>query len=258
MLTREERKQRIVERLQARIQTHEAIAKSKFERERQISACIPMGQPILVGHHSERRHRRDIERMRNLMQSAFAHQTIAERLEDRLDTAGRSISRKDADAIELYQEKLKRIENNRECMKNANKILKCKDSDETKIEKLKLLGYTMADCLDLLKPDFAGRIGFSYHLTNSGAKVRRIKQKIEQLQRERSRTTSEETRDGITVKENDEHQGIEISFPGKPAQETIDKLKQAGFRWAFRAKVWYKNRRDDYTLQTARRIAWGI
>ena len=36
----------------------------------QIMSGIPLGQPILVGHHSERRHRRDIERIDNGMRKA--------------------------------------------------------------------------------------------------------------------------------------------------------------------------------------------
>lgn len=34
---------------------------------RRITEAIPPGQPILIGHHSERRHRRDAERIRNGM-----------------------------------------------------------------------------------------------------------------------------------------------------------------------------------------------
>lgn len=36
------------------------------DRYRQMADRIPFGQPILVGHHSERRHRRDLERMHNI------------------------------------------------------------------------------------------------------------------------------------------------------------------------------------------------
>ena len=44
---------------------------------------------------------------------------------------------------------------------------------------------------------------------------------------------------GITVKENKEHQGIEIVFDSKPDQSTIDRLKANRFRWNNRTKVWY-------------------
>lgn len=43
--------------------------------ERRISASIPMGQPILVGHHSEGRHRRDLARM----EAAFRKSLTTER-----------------------------------------------------------------------------------------------------------------------------------------------------------------------------------
>lgn len=36
-----------------------------------ISEHIPFGQPILVGHHSEKRHRRDISRINSNMQKSI-------------------------------------------------------------------------------------------------------------------------------------------------------------------------------------------
>jgi hypothetical protein len=38
---------------------------------------------------------------------------------------------------------------------------------------------------------------------------------------------------------NDEHNGIEISFSGKPASGTIELLKENGFRWHSKKFVWY-------------------
>jgi hypothetical protein len=40
-------------------------AKARFAASDAISEHIPMGQPVLVGHHSQRRHERDLERMHN-------------------------------------------------------------------------------------------------------------------------------------------------------------------------------------------------
>jgi len=40
-------------------------ARSKDVSVREISDNIPLGQPILVGHHSEKRHRRDLARIQN-------------------------------------------------------------------------------------------------------------------------------------------------------------------------------------------------
>lgn len=44
---------------------------------------------------------------------------------------------------------------------------------------------------------------------------------------------------GGTIRFNKAQNGIEISFPSKPAQETIDKLKANGFRWSRYNSVWY-------------------
>lgn len=45
----------------------ETRAESHYKTVRTIGSAIPLGQPILVGHHSERRHRRDLERMEQNM-----------------------------------------------------------------------------------------------------------------------------------------------------------------------------------------------
>lgn len=42
-----------------------------FEKAIGMVSAIPMGQPILVGHHSERRHRNDLERSDNAMRKSL-------------------------------------------------------------------------------------------------------------------------------------------------------------------------------------------
>jgi hypothetical protein len=73
------------ERLEARQERHEQVAErasaasdGAWERSRQIASFIPLGQPVLVGHHSERRHRRDIERMDRLDRKAIEDGKAAE------------------------------------------------------------------------------------------------------------------------------------------------------------------------------------
>ncbi|MER6424538.1 DUF3560 domain-containing protein [Streptomyces sp. NPDC001137] len=45
---------------------------SAYQHGHQIADGIPMGQPILVGHHSERRARRDVERMDHAMRTSIS------------------------------------------------------------------------------------------------------------------------------------------------------------------------------------------
>ena len=61
----------------------EARAESRYNNARAIGSHIPFGQPILVGHHSERRHRRDIERIDNNMRKSVEESEKAEYFKDR-------------------------------------------------------------------------------------------------------------------------------------------------------------------------------
>lgn len=51
---------------------HDAEALRQHQRSRAAVAGIPLGQPILVGHHSEKRHRRDLDRSWNALGKAVA------------------------------------------------------------------------------------------------------------------------------------------------------------------------------------------
>jgi hypothetical protein len=54
------RKLERIEKLEEYAENAEKRSNSAYEAANRISSFIPMGQPILVGHHSEKRHRRDI------------------------------------------------------------------------------------------------------------------------------------------------------------------------------------------------------
>ena len=51
--------------------------------------------------------------------------------------------------------------------------------------------------------------------------------------------------EGAVWRFNFEHNGIEISFPGKPDETIRDQLKGAGFKWSGRSRVWYAKGRQD-------------
>ncbi|MFG1628971.1 DUF3560 domain-containing protein [Kribbella sp. NPDC049227] len=88
----EERETDRADRLEARAEMlndraarHQTIADSADAARRQISDHIPLGQPILVGHHSEGRHRRDIARMDRLMQTTVESSQVARDAQRRAD-----------------------------------------------------------------------------------------------------------------------------------------------------------------------------
>jgi hypothetical protein len=74
----EERAERLEERAGKKIKE----AESARARGEAISSMIPLGQPILVGHHSERRHRRDIERIHGAIGKEMEARATAAHLEE--------------------------------------------------------------------------------------------------------------------------------------------------------------------------------
>lgn len=74
------RKEMKAERYACYAENAAARSDAAFDRARQISSHIPLGQPILVGHHSERQHRRDIARIENGMQKGVTEHKKSEYL----------------------------------------------------------------------------------------------------------------------------------------------------------------------------------
>lgn len=77
------------ERLEERAEKHSAEAERRYEASNQIAQGIEPGQPILVGHHSERRHRRDLERIEGHMRASIEERKEAAALSERAEGSAR-------------------------------------------------------------------------------------------------------------------------------------------------------------------------
>ena len=84
---RYERAEDRAERMAGYADSAAARSEAAYARAHQIADGIPMGQPILVGHHSERRHRRDLERMDRGMRASIAEDRKAGHFAERAETA---------------------------------------------------------------------------------------------------------------------------------------------------------------------------
>lgn len=76
-----------VERMEARAEKAEEGSTQAYNTAHQIGSFIPFGQPILVGHHSEKRHRRDIEKIDNAMRKSCEESDKAKYYEGRAESA---------------------------------------------------------------------------------------------------------------------------------------------------------------------------
>lgn len=223
------------ERYEALAEKADAKSDALHKQSRETVAHIPLGQPILVGHHSERAHRNTLDRSWNQLGKAVAESEKADYYRRKAAGVGTGgISSDDPEAVQKLKKKLAGLVEFQENMKAANKIVKAKKlSDDEKIEKLIESGYKDADARELLKPDFCGRVGFaSYSLSNNNAEIRRVKKRIEDLEAVQDDETTEREVAGVTVVDNVEENRVQLFFPGKPSQEVRTALKQNGFRWS--------------------------
>lgn len=58
-----ERKERRIERAREKAEKSRKEGDARLKNARKILSYIPMGQPIMVGHHSEKRHRSDLKKI---------------------------------------------------------------------------------------------------------------------------------------------------------------------------------------------------
>jgi uncharacterized protein DUF3560 len=82
-VTHRERRERRAARLREWAAKRTARSEVAFERAHDLADQIPLGQPILVGHHSERRHCRDLARIDGAMEAGVEHGRMADQMSRR-------------------------------------------------------------------------------------------------------------------------------------------------------------------------------
>jgi len=256
----EDRKARRIARLHLKAARKKVESAEHFRRSHDIGSRIPFGQPILVGHHSEKGHRSAIKRMRSADEKSMEAHHAAQELEHRAKAAENStaISSQDPVAVQKLRVKLAELERSQELMKAANRIVKRKKgTQEEKVVELEGLGFAHAAAVNLFVPNCFGSIGFEgWKLTNNSANMRRIRERIADLERRDEKEAKGPRADRligeIIVRENLEFHKIELHFPGKPDEETRAFLKSNGFRWIRSGGCW--SRANDNATEA--RLKW--
>lgn len=146
----------------------------------------------------------------------------------------------DADAIGKLENKLKKLKENQEEMKAANRAIRMKDTEKGD-EKLRDMGYSDEQIKQLREPDFCGRVGYpDYALRNNNANIHRVESRLKGLKAAKENGTSELETDVCKVVENTEQMRLQLIFDGKPEPEVRDILKKNGFRWSPKNTAWQR------------------
>jgi hypothetical protein len=243
----EQKKAARIDRQRKRAGKLRGEAEAAHTRARAIGDMIPMGQPILVGHHSQRRHERDLGKMQTAMSKSVDLTRAADRLERRAERAEKSdaVSSDDPEAIPKLRAKLADIDKSRARMRDANAAIRAGGDVAAR---LKGLGFSEKVAGELLAPDPMGRIGFpAYAMQNAASESARIKARIAELERRAAAPArTPETIGGATISEADNR--VRVVFPCVPSQAVRKELKGSGFHWSPKAGAW---------LRMTSNAAWG-
>ena len=132
MATRERREARAA-RLREWADKREAKAQAGFQAVHDLADSIPMGQPILVGHHSEAHARRDQDRIHSGMRRAVDNQDTAKAMRQKAanieSAVDRAIYSDDPDAREQLERKIADLEAQRAAITAYN--LDCRKAAKT-------------------------------------------------------------------------------------------------------------------------------
>lgn len=238
------------ERLEQAAENARRRSDSAYQRSSDIVGGIPMGQPILVGHHSEGRHRRDLERSDNAMRRGHDESEKAKELEYKAAAVGRGgISSDDPDAIQKLIEKLGEMKVNRALMKEVNAAFRRSgrpdpDNGAGWQKMAASLGLDLQQLagvrLDLAKFPYHRQPYPKYALTNLGANIKRVERRIVELGERVGDESSEHQVGDVIYRNNVEENRVQIEFRGKPSAAVRDILKAWGFRWAPTVGCWQR------------------
>ncbi len=147
-------------------------------------------------------------------------------------------------AVEKIKDKIEELEERRAVGKRQNAYYRKHGtmkgfedmSDETAIEFDRKIESDLPWCKQPVP---------SYHLTNMSAEIRRLKERLESMEKLKSQAEIpvEEKYlavDGVSVIENTDAMRIQLIFDGKPNEEVRTLLKSNGFKWSPSFSAWQR------------------
>lgn len=225
----EHRQQEKLDRLIVQRNKAKEESQARSDAAHEIMDYIPLGQPVLVGHYSQARHERDLDRIHTNISKAVDLRKKAEYYQQRIEAMERGetiINSDDPDAITKLEEKLSHLQALRELWKEENKIAR-KNKQPV--------------------------LHAGYEFQNMGSRIQQVKKRLENIKSDREVQKEEIELNGITLHVNTYENRIQLHFPGKPPYEVRQRLKSLGWRWSPKNMVWQK-KISKYGVEEAKEL----
>ncbi len=225
-MLREDRLEKLRDRHEARADKAEAEAESRFKYV-DTMVGIMQGEPIKVGHHSEKRHRRDHERVDTNMRKGIQAGKQASHSRGLADTVEHSgISVEDDDAQSLLDEKIAKMEEKQAYMKSVNKQWRKRKGDASRVAEL-------------------GRQYQGWELSNNNANIKRCKARKIELAKVAEIEDDKEVAAGTCegkafhfVTDTADHR-LRFESP-RLSKDACKILRQHGFKWSPNRNAWVR------------------
>ena len=159
---------------------------------------------------------------------------------DKMKSTGTGgISADDPDAVGKLKEKLENLEELQETMKFVNDFYR-------KHNTLDRCPYLTQEQIQKLKSDMESNWHYGsapylpWQLSNNSAEIRRVKKRIEELERKADTDYVGWEFGGGYVEVNREDNRLRIFFEEKPGEDARSELKSNGFKWSPKAGAWQR------------------
>ncbi len=185
-MTTRERRQRRAERLQGWAEKREERGTSNVQQGHEMLKQIPLGQPILQGHHSEKRDTAYRARTFSKFDKGYEDLRKAEDMRSRaanIQAANdRAIYSDDEDATEKLRERIAGLEAERDRIKAYNTSARAGHPDETLLDENQRQGLAVTR---RVAPFQLGKHGEfpSYALSNLNGNISKQRQRLTTLER---------------------------------------------------------------------------
>lgn len=258
-----EKRQAKAERAQELAEKFDKKADQAYQAADHLSNAFYMGQPILVGHHSEKKSRSTQRKMHAKMdQSIEAREKAAHYAAkaERLAEDPQVISSDDPDALQKLRDKLDALKWKQEQFKLINNAYRqFKKKGAAALEMIEGLTDKSRTLIANWTPQYSFEKApiLPWMLSNLNAQIKTVEGRIAKMEAMEGKEDAEYTINAVRIVESVTDNRIQMFFDGKPAPDTIAELKSNGFKWAPSVGAWMRNY-SGLSIRLAKSIANSI